>query len=101
MADYVQSSPHWESVNEADVQSLANQGVFVLAVWKNPSGPGHVGVVAPLPPDFRPSDRKPYVRDGNLHPTDIEKEPKFHSTYGAVPANKAFPDTVVYYRYAR
>ena len=48
MVKYWNNNPqHWEKIEMAKAQSLANQGYFVVAGYINPNGSGHVVVVVP------------------------------------------------------
>ena len=48
MIDYWNNNPlMWDSITMSEAQSLANQGYFVVAGWKNDDGHGHVVVVVP------------------------------------------------------
>ena len=50
MYDAVKSAPNWDIVGTGSAASriagmMADEGRFVLALWKNPAGHGHVSVV--------------------------------------------------------
>ena len=76
---------YWAPVGDLDsARALANKGVLVVGTQ-----PGHIGIVYPV----ENGRTELLVRDGNIHPTNrpIGFQGKVYpSTYGAVPARKAF-----------
>lgn len=68
-----------------EAQTLANEGALVVGSYINK--PGHLGFIYPI--DVQ--GRKPVVRDGNVHKDERTGEIWAASTYGAVPASRAFP----------
>ena len=91
----IESNPiEWQEVNESDVQILANQGIVVVGVSSGVSH-GHLAFAFPVPPALDLSQFKngsgPFVRDGNVHPSDQELDRRLYpSGWGAVRATKAF-----------
>lgn len=47
MVDYWRNSSDWMRITMSQAHTLANQGYFVVAGWKNPKGHGHVVVIVP------------------------------------------------------
>jgi hypothetical protein len=76
--------------NIKDLQSMANEGDIIAGSYVNPdpSKPGHLGFI--FPADIQRDE--PLIRDGNIHKTKTGQVTAA-SSYGAVPAGKAFPLT--------
>ncbi len=92
----------WEKVTPERAQELANQGRVVIGAQADRTSAGshgHLAVVEPLPPEFDPRRLDPpadppFVRDGNQHDWRLREKggqaKSFPSTWGAVPAKRAF-----------
>lgn len=86
----IRESKHdWIEVALREAQGLANQGTLVVGSYVNPdrTKSGHLGFIYPV--EVKRSG--PLVRDGSIHRNPSTGEVKAASSYGAVPAGRAFP----------
>jgi hypothetical protein len=90
-------SEHWIEVSLNDAQSLANQGALVVGSYVNPhpQRPGHLGFIYPV----EVHRNEPLIRDANVHRDHKTGKVTAASSYGAVPAGKAFPLQTRWFRY--
>jgi hypothetical protein len=76
----------WTPIGLEHAQSLANAGALIVGSYVNPQGYGHIGFVYPV----EAHRGQPLIRDGNIH-KDEKGSVIAASSYGAVPASRAFP----------